>query len=718
MKHAFEYRKGYEGLFSLEGRLRQCSGKISKICDKILVSQGIIIVYSQYIDGGIVPMALALEELGFARYGSMQQFVKPLFKKGAAINQEPRDAETMLLRPDFIKTHSADEFKQAKYMILSGDKFFSQNNAEDIKYATNRANMHGHNIRVILISKAASEGLDFKFIRQVHILDPWYNLNRIEQIVGRGVRNMSHCGLPFEERNVEVYLHASLISAAEEVADHYIYRYAETKAITIGKVTRLLKEVSVDCVLNIGQSNFTNVQLESIAENQEIMITPSSNPKKMLHIRVGDKKGTEACDYADNCNYVCAGVQNSKQPAIVETYGTNYLQANMERLLDKTIELYRQGKKVYTKDEIWKKSDANTEEQLNYILEQLMRETVKDELGREGRIINRGNYYMFQPLEITDKHANLLDVSMPVDFKHDKIKVKIAETVVNQNLQTEMSAEYSPTDAIMGEKSADTIIGEIAEYMEIVDDPIAHNLEPGEKNWAKNLNSGRLIQYHLMETHGLSRDQISKYAFEHILDTLHYREKRTLIEAIHKGTAPEHIKPYFEQRMLKDTSGKTFGYLLSRVTKDVVKNVFLLYENGVWIEEEPGDMVSYKELLRQRFGKDVSKFNVLLGFMGYFKGRGTTWSIVFKTKMMNIGKNNKGAYLLNEGKAEILKKYNMLMDEVGGIKASADHFADLSKIGLGLVVEILMRHYNEMEALGRIWTLSIEAALFNGVENI
>jgi hypothetical protein len=29
---------------------------------------------------------------------------------------------------------------------------------------------------------------------------------------------------------------------------------------------------------------------------------------------------------------------------------------------------------------------------------------------------------------------------------------------------------------------------------------------------------------------------------------------------------------------------------------------------------------------------------------------------MFKTKMMNIGKNNKGAYLLNEGKAEILKQ--------------------------------------------------------------
>ena len=51
---------------------------------------------------------------------------------------------------------------------------------------------------------AGSEGLDFKFIRQVHVLEPWYNMNRIEQIIGRAVRTCSHKDLPFEERNVEI----------------------------------------------------------------------------------------------------------------------------------------------------------------------------------------------------------------------------------------------------------------------------------------------------------------------------------------------------------------------------------------------------------------------------------------------------------------------------------------------------------------------------------
>ena len=35
----------------------------------VLKTKGIILIYSQYIDGGCVPMALALEEMGFKRAG-------------------------------------------------------------------------------------------------------------------------------------------------------------------------------------------------------------------------------------------------------------------------------------------------------------------------------------------------------------------------------------------------------------------------------------------------------------------------------------------------------------------------------------------------------------------------------------------------------------------------------------------------------------------------
>ena len=83
--------------------------------------------------------------------------------------------------------------------MITGDKALSPNNVEDFKLLTNSDNKNGTSVKVVLISQAGSEGLDFKFIRQVHILEPWYNMNRIEQIIGRAVRNCSHKDLPFVE---------------------------------------------------------------------------------------------------------------------------------------------------------------------------------------------------------------------------------------------------------------------------------------------------------------------------------------------------------------------------------------------------------------------------------------------------------------------------------------------------------------------------------------
>ena len=126
------------------------------------------------------------------------------------------------------------DFMPARYSMITGDTRLSPNNVFEVNGLTNLDNKDGNKVKVVLISKAGSEGIDLKFIRQVHILEPWYNLNRIEQITGRAVRNFSHKDLPFEKRNVEIFMHATLLKdKKEEAADLYVYRVAEEKAIQI-----------------------------------------------------------------------------------------------------------------------------------------------------------------------------------------------------------------------------------------------------------------------------------------------------------------------------------------------------------------------------------------------------------------------------------------------------------------------------------------------------
>jgi hypothetical protein len=714
-----------------------------------------------------VPMALALEELGFARYGSNQQFVKPLFKKGAATNQEPRDAKTMELRADYAKSKDLADFKQAKYLILSGDKYFSQNNAKDIKYATSKSNMDGEDVRVILISRAASEGLDFKFIRQVHVLDPWYNLNRIEQIVGRGVRNMSHCGLPFEERNVEIYLHATIGEGqTREYADHYVYRYAETKAITIGKVTRLLKEVSVDCELNLGQTNFTVAKLSEIPENKEIRIHPSSKPATVLmDFSVGDRAGTEACDYADNCEYTCSiknasGLETNKNP-VAETYGIEHMRANSDRLIDALKNLFRKKDarmSYHTKEiETMMTPYTQNEKQLMLALTQIVDnqyEKVFDKYGREGRMINRGAFYAFQPIEVTDKRASLLENAAPVNFKHERLNYPVSAEIVGSPispLSPMMSKSPTMNDLWI------TAIEELKKNMENVRRPEPFPVMASEDNWAINLNSitntprlagadkekrRPLIDFFLIEEHGFSKAQIEKYAMDHFLDTMNHRSKRSLIENLDNlnGDDPVEraVQGYFAARRFVSSSvgaGGSVGYIFTKVSKNLVKNVVLYRETpetpwphqsaplAPWTEEEPGEMLDFKRDMQDRLMKDLTRLNGTFGFVGYFTGRGikekgsAEGTMEYMTKTLGRGRGNKGAKLQGAGKDVIIVKYNSLMDVIGKPEKHyvEKEIKDISKNGFAIVLEMIMRKFQDEGKQDLIWHLTPEEAIANGI---
>ena len=73
-------------------------------------------------------------------------------------------------------------------------------------------------------------------------------MNRIEQIIGRAVRNCSHKQLELKHRSVMIYLYGTSYDE-KECADLYVYRLAERKAITIGKVSRVLKNNALTLLL-------------------------------------------------------------------------------------------------------------------------------------------------------------------------------------------------------------------------------------------------------------------------------------------------------------------------------------------------------------------------------------------------------------------------------------------------------------------------------------
>ena len=88
--------------------------------------------------------------------------------------------------------------------MLTGRGNLSPNNAAAIAAARGTANKDGHVVKVVIGSQVASEGIDLRFTREMYLMDSWFHLNKMEQVIGRGVRTCSHSMLPPEQRNCTV----------------------------------------------------------------------------------------------------------------------------------------------------------------------------------------------------------------------------------------------------------------------------------------------------------------------------------------------------------------------------------------------------------------------------------------------------------------------------------------------------------------------------------
>lgn len=691
-RYDFDYKtQKYGRIFHLDN-LHKYSSKISNICEMIKKSEGIILIYSQYIDGGVVPIALALEEMGFTKY-SHQSSIKNLLKN------KPKEK---------YKIKVGEKSYNAQYVMITGDKSFSPNNAEDIKYVNNEKNTNGELVKVVIISKAASEGVDFRNIRQVHILEPWYNLNRIEQIIGRGVRNQSHCSLPFEKRNVEIFLHSSILKNNEfETADLYLYRLAEKKSEKIGKVSRILKEISVDCILNEGQHNFIEENMENIVENQNIEIVLSSG-RKILY-KVGDKPFTSTCDYMDNCNFKCSPMLLIKDDdVIMTTYSEDYIKKNTNTIIQKIRELFREKDVPFFKrDELLVLLKPYSEEEIYYAITHLIenkRELIINKNGMEGNLINNGKYYIFQPTNITDKKTTVYERIIPADVKHDNVIIDITEDILEKN--TEIVRTF------------DIVMEEIAEKFKMVFSEKKYRISPSEINWFKILNF--LIE-HLQTMHQINMEDLRIFVIRHIIEELGFIDKILLIEKMYNDWTPANIidtlvKEHFNESLIVSNNGH-LGFVLTEDNKTV--NIYSQSRNNPNKWEKVGISL-FKEFVlsdkyKEKYALNKNKLNNIIGFTSWIE---KTKENVFKVRVLNDSSvNKKGKIIMNEYTKNIIKIINdFKKDEIYNFE-NIKIFRIDNKNKLSVILEILIRKNDLDEIEDKIYYLSNEQMMTNKINS-
>jgi SNF2 family DNA or RNA helicase len=112
-------------------------------------------------------------------------------------------------------------------------------------------------IQLLLISGAVAEGIDLKGVRHVHILEPFWNYARINQVKARAIRYMSHEHLPEKERTVQTYIYLSTYpkkysskKIIEPTTDVDLYEKSIHNMKVIDTFMLALAESSIDCALH------------------------------------------------------------------------------------------------------------------------------------------------------------------------------------------------------------------------------------------------------------------------------------------------------------------------------------------------------------------------------------------------------------------------------------------------------------------------------------
>lgn len=136
-----------------------------------------------------------------------------------------------------------------RFALWSGDE--STQIKEEIREIYNRDdNLYGEKLKIILGSPSIKEGVSLKAVRYVHILEPYWNISRLDQVIGRASRFCSHINLPEEERNVNVYVYISTYLDEPVTIDQYVKKISETKNSIIKQFDKAIKESAIDCKLN------------------------------------------------------------------------------------------------------------------------------------------------------------------------------------------------------------------------------------------------------------------------------------------------------------------------------------------------------------------------------------------------------------------------------------------------------------------------------------
>ncbi len=411
--------------------------------------------------------------------GGMELFAETLLQNGYLEYQEdPRnydikdetiDYKTGLTYLEFKKSKkSLSEFKPATFILVTGGADESGEDVPEIKQRiiqevfNNPDNMDGKHIKFILGSRVMNEGVTLKNCKEVHIIDVFFNIPKVEQVIGRAIRMCVHQDVINDNNKypeVSVFRYVVALNDKKQLelsTDELLYQKAELKYLIVKEIERGLKEIAIDCPLLLHANMFP----EELDEYKNCV------PPTQENIKAGKQICPALCDFK-RCELKCDSNRlnekywdNKKQTyrkldkdeINYNTFNDELAKYEISLIKNRIRDLYR-FKHVYMYNEILeeiKKSFLKHQAELfeEYFLDQALedmmpksendfnnfKDTLYDKYNRSGYLIQRGKYFIFQPFNENEdvpmyyRHHLEIEQSNQVSL-NNYVKQEFASTV-------------------------------------------------------------------------------------------------------------------------------------------------------------------------------------------------------------------------------------------------------------------------------------------------
>lgn len=247
LKIPFNYLKG--------DKLKSISSKFYNLLENIENSpKGPIFIYSNFINIGILAISAVLIANGY----KLSNHVSSKYKNNEIFSNSSKFKDKNKIRD---KQNDKSDFKGYFTYISNPDS--EETRQSLINLFNSESNRDGSKLKILIGTSVLKEGVSLKGVRQVHLMEPWYNKSKLEQVIGRGLRHCSHIDLDIDERYVEIFHYTSVLNK----------NYNNTSSINIeNKLKKLIKSIdNDDNVLDIDFARSNNINEEPLISYDILM---------------------------------------------------------------------------------------------------------------------------------------------------------------------------------------------------------------------------------------------------------------------------------------------------------------------------------------------------------------------------------------------------------------------------------------------------------------